>query len=237
MKIFVQESCNLFAKKPLARKNWPFSRRCVLCFWENASESDFRCSFFSVEQSEEERTLSLKWQRQTRLCPTVVYFSQRFSKCILQSVFSKYIFQNIFIFKVYFLKALPLKFIFLYFYFKSTLFQVYFPKCIFQNIFFKVYFSKALSLKWQHVRQSRLCRTKLGRRTVVRRPKFAFYIFTPTFRTCLGSVSKVRWTKFAFDMFTKFTSSTFRTCLGSLSKESTPEVFWTDNCILYYPNS
>ena len=167
----------------------------------------------------------MKWQRQTRLCPTVVYFSQRFSKCILQSVFSKYIFQNIFIFKVYFLKALPLKFIFLYFYFKSTLFQVYFPKCIFQNIFFKVYFSKALSLKWQHVRQSRLCRTKLGRRTSVRRPKFAFYIFTPTFRTCLGSVSKVRRTKFAFYLFTKFTSSTFRTCLGSLSKESTPEVF------------
>ena len=184
------------SKKPLARKNWPFSRRCVLCFWENASESDFRCSFFSVEQSEEERTLSLKWQRQTRLCPTRVYFSQRFSKCILQSVFSKYIFQNIFIFKVYFLKALP--------------------------------------LKWQHVRQSRLCWTKLGRRTVVRRPKFAFYIFTPTFRTCLGSVSKVRRTKFAFYLFTKFTSQTFRTCLGSLSKESTPEVFWTDNCILYY---
>ena len=142
MKIFVQESCNLFAKKPLARKNWPFSRRCVLCFWENASESDFRCSFFSVEQSEEERTLSLKWQRQTRLCPTVVYFSQRFSKCILQSVFSKYIFQNIFIFKVYFLKALPLKFIFLYFLFQKhsilgVFSQVHFPKYIFQSVFFE----------------------------------------------------------------------------------------------------
>ena len=41
------------------------------------------------------------------------------------------------------------------------------PKCIFQKcVFQKVYFSRALFLKWQHVRQSRLGPTKLGRRTV-----------------------------------------------------------------------
>ena len=84
-------------------------------------------------------------------------------------------------------------------------------KCIFQSVF-----SKALSLKWQHVPQTRLWRTKLGRRTVDPNLHFIFSqnLHLPTFRTCLGSVPHFKRAKYyKWEMFWIIFCIMFDICL------------------------